>query len=731
MPIWSAEIRELEKLYESIKGQSPPLEKEMEQLIKTDDANVLMLYSRRCLEVIITDLCDCELKRERGTEPLKGIIDKLNKERKVPAHIITSMHGLNELSTYGTHPKNFDPEQVKPVLYNLDIIIKWYLKYKESGANFVARQVEQTRQEIKSPETEKKSIQIPKNTLIGSLSGLVLLIMIVVAVIFFTKPLDKSIAVLPFLNESPVDSNKHFINGIQEEILNNLQTIKDFRVLSRTSTDQYQGPDRPTIREIAKKLGVNYIVEGSGQKYGNNFRLRVQLIKAKGKEDHLWGEYFQQEIRKTTNLFSIQSQIAQAIAAELKVVITPDEKQLIEKVPTENLTALEFYQMAREEEKFPYQLIFSSSIAAGVDPPSKQSVERAEKMYKTALKYDSTFAPAYTGLAGVYWSKNYYKEYFLENFMDSALFLAEKALYFDDKLPDAYFIRGIYFSQNNNYKLARENFDKALKLNPNYWQAYFAKGEIDEDPVMAIKNCQEAASRHHGPGLSEIYDKISFKLSHTGFSELAKNFSLEAVKLESDSNKYYFWLYMYEFEYEKCLSFYKRKYLIDSTDLSALGFLADYYSFTGQFKGALKFQKKWLYRLKADGKTSINGLQRVGYSYWKNGFKDSADYYFNKQIEYCNDAIRLGRSSYSTTYYDLAGVYAFLGDKIKAYENLKIHHTRPGKWYLWTVRYIKYDPLFDSIRNEPEFQQIVREMEVKRQAAHDRAGKWLEEQGML
>jgi hypothetical protein len=80
--------------------------------------------------VIITDLCECELKRPRKTEPLKGIIDKLNKEEKVPQHIIASMHGLNTLSTFGAHPKEFDPEQVKPVLNNLTTIIKWYLKYK-------------------------------------------------------------------------------------------------------------------------------------------------------------------------------------------------------------------------------------------------------------------------------------------------------------------------------------------------------------------------------------------------------------------------------------------------------------------------------------------------------------------------------------------------------------------------------------------------------------------------
>jgi hypothetical protein len=148
MAIWSAEIKELEKLYESLKGQLPDLEKELGQLIHFDDPNVIMLYSRRCLEVIITDLCECELNRPRKTEPLKGIIDKLHKEDKVPSHIITSMHGLNELSTYGAHPKDFDPEQIKPVLVNLDIIIKWYLKYK--GFQIVSKtESEEEKSEIK------------------------------------------------------------------------------------------------------------------------------------------------------------------------------------------------------------------------------------------------------------------------------------------------------------------------------------------------------------------------------------------------------------------------------------------------------------------------------------------------------------------------------------------------------------------------------------------------------
>ena len=156
MAIWSAEIKELEKLFESLKVQLPELEKELEQLIETKDANVVMLYSRRCLEVIVTDLCESELKRPRKTEPLKGIIDKLNKEEKVPFHIITSMDHLNSLATFGTHPKDFDPEQVKPVLSNLAIIIKWYLRYKETGTDIKTTPAKEIRQELKALRQQKR-----------------------------------------------------------------------------------------------------------------------------------------------------------------------------------------------------------------------------------------------------------------------------------------------------------------------------------------------------------------------------------------------------------------------------------------------------------------------------------------------------------------------------------------------------------------------------------------------
>lgn len=123
MSIWSTEIKDLEKIFNSFKDRHPSITRELGKLIKADDENMVLVYSRRCLEVIITDLSERELKRDRGTEPLKGIIDKLNREKKVPHNIIISMQNLNSLSTLGAHPKDFDTRQVKPVLLDLTTVL--------------------------------------------------------------------------------------------------------------------------------------------------------------------------------------------------------------------------------------------------------------------------------------------------------------------------------------------------------------------------------------------------------------------------------------------------------------------------------------------------------------------------------------------------------------------------------------------------------------------------------
>ena len=195
---------------------------------------------------------------------------------------------------------------------------------------------------------------------------------------------EKSIAVLPFINDSPDQENTYFINGVMEEILGNLQKIKTLRVISRTSVERYR-ERKKSVREIADELGVNYIVEGSAQKYGNAFRLRAQLIMAEH-QTHLWGESFQQKITDVEDIFNIQIRIAESIAEELRAVISPEEKKRIEKIPVADLAVYDEYLRARS-----YWTDFT-----------RESLAKAIEYLTSAIEKNPDWAPLYAGLAEVW-----------------------------------------------------------------------------------------------------------------------------------------------------------------------------------------------------------------------------------------------------------------------------------------------------------------------------------------
>ena len=461
MAIWSSEIKELEKLFESFKGQFPDLEKELERLIKADDENMILLYSRRCLEVIITDLCECELKRPRKTEPLKGIIDKLHKEEKVPSHIITSMHGLNELSTYGAHPKDFDPEQVKPVLNNLDIIIKWYLKYKNTDKDVIGKQNEEIRLDTEGIEGQRKNVLIPKKRLIALLSGLILLIVMLVVALFFTKIIikerEKSIAVLPFKNLSSDEDQLWFSEGITDVIINQLSKISDLRVLGRTSTLKYK-EERKSISEIGKELKVNFIIEGTVQKQGDQIRISAQLIRVKN-EAHIWSELYDKEWKE---IFNIQTDIAKSITSNLNTLLSPEETNQIEDIGTDNDEAYRLYLTGNF-------LMYQST---------EEAYKKAIDNYQLAIDLDSSYSRAYTGLAGAYVELAGWMVLSPSSeLIPKARELALKALEIDKNLGEAFFILGVLdYVYKWDWDGAEQAFRKGMELSPNYiWgRLYYA-----------------------------------------------------------------------------------------------------------------------------------------------------------------------------------------------------------------------------------------------------------------
>jgi tetratricopeptide (TPR) repeat protein len=314
MIVWAAELKEIEKLYESLNDRFPELEKELGQLIRFDDPNVIMLYSRRCLEVIITDLCEIELKRPRRTEPLKGIIDKLNKEEKVPSHIITSMDHLNGLATYGAHPKDFDPEQVKPVLNNLSTVLKWYLKYKDSltiGKIKVEEEkthIREPLEEIKKEDGWKEQVKPAKFTSQKLLSGIFITTILLVVIAIYAYPklfkrntLDNlrssdrriSVAVMPFQNMTNDTVWNIWQDGIQNELITSLTNSEELKVRQTESINNliqskgltnYASITPSIASNISQKLDASVFISGSIKQVGKTIRANAQLIDSKTEE---------------------------------------------------------------------------------------------------------------------------------------------------------------------------------------------------------------------------------------------------------------------------------------------------------------------------------------------------------------------------------------------------------------------------------------------------------------
>ncbi len=601
----------------------------------------------------------------------------------------------------------------------ISVILSWIYDVTPEG-------IEKTK-----PSKEVESVEAPPASKGWRIATFVSVLIIIAFVVFYIvgnnkksfdiSKLEKSIAVLPFRNDSPNQERMYFINGTMESILDNLCKIEDIRVVSRNSVEQYRDNPKPTP-VVAEEMNVGFVLEGSGHRDGNNVRLFVQLLDGRN-DQHLWSKSYDADIEE---IFSMQSEIAQLVAAEIEAIITPEEKLLIEKIPTTSLIAHEFYIKGRDKHN-QYWL----------DNDNRTALERAEELYYDALDYDSTFALAYTGLAYVYWDKHYWETFFSESFLDSVFILTDIALSFDDQLAEAYTIRGDYYRNKGLIEKALEEYDKANRLNPNNWMAYFGKGKLynSSDYVKCLDNLQKAASLNRTSELPVLYRQIAEMYYTAGFSVKGNFYSQEALNLDGDSVAYYINLNYNEWirgNFEKSIEYLEKGYAIDSNNISIINVLGFCYMFVGKFEESLKYYKKYVEKLNALGDLKINEMHRIGYSYWKNGYKEEAEYYINEQLDYCIKAIELGRqySQNYYSYYDLATVYAFRGEKEKAYQSLRIF-TQKKIIPLWAVNLIKKDYFFNRMRDEPEFQQIVREWEAKYQAEHERVRKWLEENNML
>jgi TolB-like protein/AraC-like DNA-binding protein len=582
----------------------------------------------------------------------------------------------------------------------------------------------------KEPEyepEEQPAESIPRKRLrtkimISLIAGLIVIIptgFLVFQKIKYSK--DKSIAVLPFINDSQDSTNVYFINGVTETITDKLAQIKDLKVTSRNSAERYRNNKTKLTPRIARELGVRYILEGRFQKIGDSALISVQLIDAR-KDNHIISQLF---TVKNENVLNLYSEIALDVASEIKALITSEEKQLIRKTPTTNPMAYNFYQRGKDR--------FDNYI-------NPLPVENAQRLFQKALDLDSTFALAYSGLAGVYLLKNYWKTFLSENFLDSVLFFTNKALVYDDKCAEAYYFRARRYYEIGKMQECIKEIDKAIKLNPDYWKLYInrsyflRKGANDFVPAMSdmLKAIQHASVEM----LPNAYLDLGMAYSFIGFAEQGKENFQQALELTGDSSQYLYWftytehsLGNFEYAYQLAKTNYnKDDRLIPDMPLYCL--------MAGHDKDALFYSEKLAEQLKKSGEVDLSAFLSsslaIGYSFWKAGRTKEAEYYFNRQIEIDLESIRLGRwnSMNRRAHFDLAKVYAFKGDKENAYKYLD-EVNKNQAFPLWWVIQFKCNPLFNCIRGEPRFQKILKEVEAKYQAEHERVGKWMEQEGIL
>src|SRR5207248_91215 len=295
-------------------------------------------------------------------------------------------------------------------------------------------------------------------------------------------PMERSIAVLPFENLSSDKENAYFAEGIQDEILTRLSKIADLKVISRTSTQHYKSAPE-NLPEIARQLGVAHIVEGSVQKSGDSVRVNVQLIKA-ANDSHLWADTFD---RKLNDIFSVESEVAKAIADQLRAKLTGREEQVIAAKPTDNPEAYDAYLRG-----------LAYTLKTGNTPANALG---GQKYLREAVRLDPKFALAWA----------------LLSYVDARGYITQA-------LQPTVTLR----------EEARQAAETALTLQPNLGEAVLAKGDYHyaclKDYDTAVRYFEQA--RQLLPNSSKIPESLAYVARRRGQWDRSESYFNEAERLD-------------------------------------------------------------------------------------------------------------------------------------------------------------------------------------------------------
>jgi TolB-like protein/class 3 adenylate cyclase len=455
---------------------------------------------------------------------------------------------------------------------------------------------------------------------------------------------QKSIAVLPFENLSRDPENAYFADGIQEEILTRLSKVRDLKVISRTSTQRFKSAP-VDLRQIARQLGVANILEGTVQKATDQVRVNVQLINAQN-DEHLWADKYD---RRLTDIFAVESEIATSIATALQARLTGEEQHALSSRPTQNSEAHQFYLKGR------YYW----------NKRTKEGLKKAVEYFEQAIDADPTYALAYVGLSDSYDLLGFHGYGVLppNEAFPKAKAAAEKALQIDERLGEAH-ISLAYVKEGYDWDLdgAQRDYKRGIELNPNYaiahqWYGlHCALRERFPEAIAEIKRAQE----------------------------------LDPLSLIINMNVA--WSFYFARQYDEALEQSQKALELDPNFPPARWMLGHAYRQKGIYDKAIaEFQSG----LQLSGGDPLR-VAVLGHAYAVAGKRAEAE-------KVINDLTEISKQRYFPPYF-IALIYVGLNDKDQAFVWLEKAFAEHSSG----MTYLKVEPMFDPIRSDPRFQDLLR-----------------------
>lgn len=526
--------------------------------------------------------------------------------------------------------------------------------------------------------------------------------------------LSKSIAILPFKNDSNDSSNEYFMNGLMGAILDNFQKIEDIEISSRTTIEKYSGNTK-TIPEMSKELNVSYFLEGSGQKVGNEVLLTIQLIEGPSGRQ-LWSQRYHREIK---DIFGLQMEVAKSIADEINVIITPAEQKRIEKVPTENLVAYDYYLKG---------LSF-------LQDKSGKGLQDGIEQFKKAIQEDGQFTSAYAYVAISYYyldqfktEKRYTEE--IKNYADTAMEL-------DSDLGESLIAQALYYMQIEAYEQAIISFEEVLAYYPNTgWIHNFLSniyGRITPDTekylLHSLKGLQSIVSSADSSTSSYTYLHLGNALSQAGFISEAETYVEKSLAYNPDNiSTQYLDVYIdlaRDFDLQKARKDMLKILRQDTSRLDLIQEVAKVSYALEDYEEAWDYYKKLIdskNRLEIDVYQNVDIV--IGYVLEKLGRKEEANAYYDSFLTFAENDVSLYKNLHLALYYATTGKLDEAISYLDAFSEV-------DNYQYWFVIFLEDDPVMNQMREHPRYASILKKINNNFWSNHNRIRSLLEDEKII